>query len=158
MGSIVFLIPREPRIDGLGESAKSSRPHLAAQFLLLEWGGRLASPRDENFLREGGGRLRLLSSVCLSGPDRKSRPGRRRPKHHGKRNVLETFLGPLAKSLQNVTPVDFLDTGEQKACDVLHILGSGIRKRRILLRRLILATCQALLAISEQKCLTGGQF
>ena len=32
---------------------------------MMERGGRLASPRDENFLREGGGRLRLLSSVCL---------------------------------------------------------------------------------------------
>ena len=30
---------------------------------ILEWGGRLASPRDENFLREGGGRLEILSSV-----------------------------------------------------------------------------------------------
>ena len=33
---------------------------------MLEWGGRHASPRDENFLREGGGRLRFLSSVRLS--------------------------------------------------------------------------------------------
>ena len=33
---------------------------------ILEWGGRHASPRDEDFLREGGGRLRFLSSVCLS--------------------------------------------------------------------------------------------
>ena len=32
----------------------------------MEWGGRHAIPRDENFLREGGGGLRLLSSVCLS--------------------------------------------------------------------------------------------
>ena len=31
----------------------------------MEWGGCAASPRDENFLREGGGRLRILSSVCL---------------------------------------------------------------------------------------------
>ena len=29
------------------------------------WGGRLASPRDEKFLREGGGRLRFLSSGCM---------------------------------------------------------------------------------------------
>ena len=105
-----------------------------------------------------GVRRRARGLRDSTGQDRKSRPGRRRPKHHGKRNVLETFLGPLAKSLQNVTPVDFLLLRRQKACDVLHILGSGIRKRRILLRRLILATCQALLAISEQKCLTGGQF
>ena len=33
---------------------------------ILEWGGCAASPRDENFLREGGGRLRILSSVCVS--------------------------------------------------------------------------------------------
>ncbi len=34
---------------------------------MLEWGGWQASPRDENFLREGGGRLSPLSSVRVFG-------------------------------------------------------------------------------------------
>ena len=29
-------------------------------------GGRVARTRDANFLREGGGRLEILSSVCVS--------------------------------------------------------------------------------------------
>ena len=33
---------------------------------MLEWVGCKPVPRDENFLREGGARLGLLSSVCLS--------------------------------------------------------------------------------------------
>ena len=48
---------------------------------ILEWGGRHASPRDENFLREGGGRLRFLSSVPGRIENRgNGHPGRRRAK------------------------------------------------------------------------------
>ena len=45
----------------------------AKRAVLLEWGGKFASPRDENSLREGGGRLRILS---LSDKYRKARGAR----------------------------------------------------------------------------------
>ena len=35
-------------------------------FLLLEWGGAAARPRDKNFLRGRGGRPPGRVSVCLS--------------------------------------------------------------------------------------------
>ena len=60
----------------------------------------------------GSAGVRAVSVRPSTGPDRKSRgrPGAAKPR--GKRNVLETFLGPLAESLQNVTPVDSLATDE----------------------------------------------
>ena len=84
---------------------------------LLEWGGRFASPRDENFLREGGGRLRFLSSVCPSLHDRKGREataaGWRRPKHMGNATFgspREVIFGQLVKWLFLATCLTFLQT------------------------------------------------
>ena len=99
------------------ESHKNNRQYT------LEREGRAASPRDENFLREGGGRLRFLSSW----PDRPGRienpvAGWGRPNRVG--NV--TFWSPreiiVAKWFQNVMPVDFLAGGKAKVLDRWQIL------------------------------------
>ena len=105
--------------------------------------------------RTGSAGVSAVSVRPSTCKDRKSRgrPGAARTR--GKRNVLETFLGPLAKSLQNVTPVDFLLLARQKPCDVLQLFDPN---GAFCSGGIFLTTCQTLLAISEQKCLTGDQF
>ena len=78
--SIVFyafplVLGYRDRINEFTLFVVDSLSGLIPRHAILEWGGWQARPRDENFLREGGCRLRILSSV-MHGPDRKSRGAR----------------------------------------------------------------------------------